>query len=62
VQQWGTFDPMASSVHLHAERAPADEDLLDFAAIHTLANGGTVHAMKQEEVPDKALLAALYRY
>jgi Bacterial archaeo-eukaryotic release factor family 7 len=60
VHQWGTYD--GSTVHLHEQEEPGDEDVLDFAAIHTLLNGGTVHAVKPEEVPDVGHLAAIFRY
>jgi len=62
VQRWGTFDPVTFSIHLHEEPGPGDEDLLDFAALHTLLNGGTVYAVKPEEVPDEAPVAAVFRY
>jgi len=61
-QKWGTFDPGTNMVHLHQEAEPADEDLLDLAAIQTLLNGGTVYAVEPEEVPDDAPLAAVFRY
>jgi hypothetical protein len=62
VQQWGTFDPITFSIHLHEEPEPGDEDLLDFAALHTLLNAGMVYAVKPEEVPDEAPVAAVFRY
>lgn len=62
LQQWGTFEPATSLVHLHEKAEPGDEDLLDLAAAHTLLNGGTVYAVKPEEVPDDAQLAAVFRY
>jgi hypothetical protein len=62
VQQWGTFDPVTFSIHLHEEPGPGDEDLLDFAALHTLLNGGTVYAVKPAEVPGQGPLAAVFRY
>ncbi len=62
LQQWGAFDPETNAVHLHERAEPGDEDLLDFAAIHTLSNGGSVHAVEPEKVPDDAPLAAVFRY
>jgi hypothetical protein len=62
VQRWGTLDPVTFSVHFHEEPGPRDEDLLDFAALHTLLNGGTVYAVNPEEVPDEAPVAAVFRY
>jgi hypothetical protein len=61
-QLWGEFDPDTMSVDLHPEPEPDDEDMLDFAAIHTLLNGGTVYAVEPEKVPDQAPAAAIFRY
>ena len=61
-QKWGHFDPDTSTVHLHEDPQPSDEDLLDFAAVHTLLNGGTVYAVSPDAVPDSAPVAAVYRY
>jgi hypothetical protein len=47
---------------LHREVKPGDEDLLDFAAVHTLLNRGTVYAVELKKVPDEAPLAAVFRY
>lgn len=62
LRQWGTFTPAAGRAELHEAPQPGDEDLLDFAAIHTYLNGGTVHVVLPEEVPDLAPLAAVFRY
>jgi hypothetical protein len=62
VQQWGSFDPQAMALQLHAEAEPGDEDLLNAAAIQTLLNGGQVYAMEPDKVPDAAPLAAVFRY
>jgi len=60
--QWGRFDPTASVVHPHPQREPGDEDLLDFAAVHTFLNRGTVYAVPPETIPEQAALAAVFRY
>ena len=39
-----------------------DEDLLEFAAIQTLLNGGTGYRVAAEKIPDTDPLAALFRY
>ncbi len=62
VQQWGSFTPESNQVELHQEKEIGDEDLMDFAAIHTLLNGGTVYAVESEAVPDNTPLAAVFRY
>lgn len=62
IQQWGAFDPERNVVYLHAEAELHDEDLLDFAAVHTLINGGTIYALNQESLPDTSPIAAIYRY
>ena len=62
VQRWGSFDPDTDAVHWHDKAEPGDEDLLDFAAIQTFLNGGTVYAVEPENVPDDRHLAAIFRY
>jgi len=63
VQFWGTFDAESGQIMLHQQEAqPGDEDLLDFAAIHTLLSGGVVFAVAPEQMPDKSNVAAVYRY
>ncbi|KAB8334095.1 hypothetical protein SD80_006485 [Scytonema tolypothrichoides VB-61278] len=61
-QQWGLFDPTSETVYLHQEEETGDEDLLDFAAAHTLLNGGTVYAVEAEQVPFSTPVAAIFRY
>ena len=61
-QLWGEFDPDTMAVDLHPEPEPDDEDMLDFAAIHTLLNGGTVYAVEPEQMPDKVQAAAIFRF
>ena len=61
-QQWGRFDPEAGAVALHAGAERGDEDLLDFAAIHTLLNSGTVYAVAPDEIPGGGTVAAVFRY
>lgn len=60
--QWGRYDPDTNAVELSEEQRPGDEDLLDLAAVHTLIHGGTVHAMRAENMPDGGPLAATFRY
>ncbi|NJN08246.1 MAG: hypothetical protein HC815_09705 [Richelia sp. RM1_1_1] len=62
VQQWGSFNPESNQVELHSQQEIGDEDLMDFAAIHTLFNSGTVYAVSPEFVPGNTPLAAVFRY
>ncbi len=62
IQRWGRLNPDSGEVQQHAEREFQDQDLLDLAAVHTLLNGGTVYVIAPEDMPDKALLAAILRY
>jgi hypothetical protein len=61
-QQWGTFNPDTNEVILEDKTILGNEDLLDFAAIHTLSSGGTVYAVDSNELPDNASIAAVFRY
>lgn len=62
VQKWGTFNPETSTIQLHPEAEVGDEDLLNSVAIQTILNGGTVYALEPEKVPERAPLAAIFRY
>jgi hypothetical protein len=62
LQQWGTFDPDKNIAKLHSEEKPGDEDMLDFAAVQTLLHGGTVYAVKPQEVPNNSPIVAVLRY
>jgi len=62
VQQWGRFNSVTDEVVLDKDADASNEDMLDFAAIQTMANGGTVYAMNREEMPDDSSLAAIFRY
>ncbi len=62
VQRWGRYDPQSGMVELHEEAKPGDEDLLDFAAIQTYLNGGTIYAVAPENMPGDSRIAAIFRY
>lgn len=62
VRRWGRFDADQRKVERHGEQTTDSEDLLDFAAVHTYMNGGTVYAVDPEEVPGGKDLAAVMRY
>jgi hypothetical protein len=57
--RWGVLDPGTNEVSLHEQRQPGDEELLNFAAIHTLRHGNTVYALRQEDMPAGQPLAAI---
>lgn len=61
-QLWGTFDKETGELIVHEEHQPGDLDLLDYAAAHTLSNGGTVYAVDADEMPTDATVAAIFRY
>jgi hypothetical protein len=63
-QVWGTFDPKTGKARRDPEGQGVHGDLglLDFAATKTLANGGTVYALTQEEMPTDAPAVAVLRY
>jgi hypothetical protein len=60
--RWGRFDPATDRVELREQPGPEEEDLLDFAAVYSLLNHGTVHVVAPEQVPDEAEAAAIFRY
>jgi len=60
--QWGKFDGESRKILLYDDKKPGLEDLLDFAAVHTLTKGGTVYSLEPEEVPGEKTIAAILRY
>lgn len=61
-EQWGAYDPSTYTMSMHEVTEGGNEELLDLAARQTLLHGGMVYALEQEKMPDKGLLAAVYRY
>lgn len=61
-QAWGRYDPNSNTVTIHDTQKTGDYDLLDLAAVHTFLNGGSVHALKPENMPVNASLAATFRF
>lgn len=59
---WGHYDPDTNAVQIHETREAGDDDLFDVAAVQTFLNGGTVHALRPENMPAEATLAATFRY
>ncbi len=61
---WGSFNhDMGKVVHYQEDQSKEDGlPLLDFAAMQTLQNGGTVYALAQDEMPTKSPIAAVFRY
>lgn len=62
LHQWGIFDPEMNTITVHEQAEPGDEDLLDYAALQTFLNRGTVYAVQPEDVPGGGPAAALFRY
>ena len=63
-QVWGLFNPDTGEIVYHQEGQRKEDHLplLDFAAVQTLQNGGTVFAVSQDEMPTKSAIAAVFRY
>lgn len=60
---WGKFDEEKRRVRVkRSEKAAHGEDLLDLSAVRTLLHGGAVYTVSQEMLPDKAAIAAVFRY
>lgn len=62
MRRWGSFDAASGEAREHDEPERGDGDLLDFAAVQTFLNGGTVYVTRPEKVPAGADAAALMRY
>jgi len=62
VEQWGRFEPDTGTVDLRPQPDHHSEDLLDFAAVQTLLNRGTVFIMDTDRMPDDSPAAAILRF
>ena len=63
-EEWGTFDPASSKVVVRKEGPRTYEDLalVDFAATHTMLNGGTVYVLPKDDMPADKPVAAIFRW
>lgn len=63
-QVWGLFNRDMGAIEYYQEGQRKEDHLplLDFAAMQTLQNGGTVFALSQDEMPTKSAIAAIFRY
>ena len=59
--QWGRVDALGE-VHLHAQCEAGDEDLVNRAALQTLARGGQVRVLPPSEFDEGVRMAAIFRY
>lgn len=60
---WGHYEEGSDALIRHREPETADdEDLLNYAAIHTLRQGGVVTLVPAEKMPREAVAAAILRY
>ncbi len=63
-QIWGSFNPKNGKV-IRSSNGQSKEynlALLDFTAMNTLQNGGTICALSQDEMPTDSPIAAVFRY
>jgi hypothetical protein len=63
-QIWGAFNPKDGKVTRSSNGQSKKHNLalLDFTAMNTLQNGGTVYALSQDEMPTDSPIAAVFRY
>lgn len=62
IQQWGVYDLSSDQVEVHPEPQAGDDDLLEYATIHTLRKDGIVYALKPNHMPLETPVAALFRF
>jgi hypothetical protein len=59
---WGRFDERQDRVVAHREPAAGDDDLLDYAALMTLRQGGNITLVDRTQLPPDGPAAAILRY
>ena len=61
-QVWGVYDPSHRVIRIDHAASADNEDLLNLAALRTLAQGGDVRAMPEDVRGQLGPVAALFRY
>ena len=56
------YDATLDSVKLSAQPEPGDDDLLDLAAMQSIAANGRVYVLPSEQMPSSLPIAAVFRY
>jgi hypothetical protein len=59
---WGWFDERHDRIVAHRDPVPGDDDLLDYAAVMTLRQGGNVTVVDRTQLPPTGPAAAILRY
>lgn len=59
---WGRWIVENRQVEVHNVAEPPDEDLLNIAAVLTCRTGGEVYVLPQQQMPQAAPAAAVFRY
>ena len=59
---WGHFAERQDRLVAHGEPAAGDDDLLDYAALMTLRQGGGVTLVDRAQLPPDGPAAAILRY
>ncbi|MDH7476675.1 MAG: ATP-dependent zinc metalloprotease FtsH [Microgenomates group bacterium] len=62
IEKWGRYNPDDDQIIIHEKNEPGDTDLLDFCANQVLRQSGTVFALKNDTIPGKSVIAAIFRY
>lgn len=59
---WGKFNEVTNELIIHDEKEEGDDCLVDRAVVKTVANGGAVHFLEPQRMPDGSIMAAFMRY
>src|SRR5438067_3880387 len=59
---WGSFDEAHDRIVAHREPREGDDDLLDYAALMTLRQGGNITLVDRTQLPPTGPAAAILRY
>jgi hypothetical protein len=59
---WGTFNEAENKLIINDKKQPGDECLVNKAILKTIANGGDVHILDRDKMPNGAQIAASLRF
>lgn len=59
---WGKFNEVTNELNIHEEKHDDDDCLINQAVVKTIANGGVVHILEADKMPENSQIAAFMRY
>lgn len=60
--KWGRYDEQNDQLVIDPDQKPQNEDLVDYAVRHTIANNGEIFMPAKDRMPNSSDMAAVFRF